>query len=636
MPAGSVGLAPRSGELALAKREVPLPLLQRLGERVELARPLVQLGLTLLRLPVRPLLSQAAAPAVNALSLSADGLGELLFAGRHLRDTPSQRLLELLELARPLLLPALCLARVAPQGRLQLLDRILFLPLALPPALHLAPLRFVHGSPVGALALARRPLLRALWFEESHGLDDRTSAMLQRLTPEDARILALESGAIVGHTCKVMIADGAGDTVERLQEQITQRIGLVPSCRQRIAPTPFHLAAPAWVDDPEFDVRHHVRAFPSDGVIDRVRLREIVATLMSERLQRDRPLWAIDAVGPLEDGRVALVWRIHHAMADGQATLGIGSMLLWSESPDEQGAAAPAPPAEPLPGPTSLLAAAATDHAQTLAGAALRAGRGLLSGKRWRESMAEIARAPSTIARELRPTHAASPFDARIGRRRRVAFIDRELDEVHRTAKACGAAVTVNDLVLSVVAGGLRRWLEARHGTIGPLRVQVPVSMHHSDEEPGAIPNRDSFINVELPVQEDDPVRRLLAVKEQTSVRKTAHDAEELYALFADVSHVSKSLFRLTHRLASNPHVFALSISNVRGPAGELYLAGGRIREFYSLAEIAPHHALRVSAGSFGGRMAIGLCADADAVPDLSLLAEGIEHSLEELTVPAK
>jgi hypothetical protein len=129
-------------------------------------------------------------------------------------------------------------------------------------------------------------------------------------------------------------------------------------------------------------------------------------------------------------------------------------------------------------------------------------------------------------------------------------------------------------------------------------------------------------------------VRRALAVSEQTKARKAGQDAEELYAIFADVAHVSKSLYRLAYRLASNPHVFALSISNVRGPSGELYLAGGRIREFYSLAEIAPHHALRVSADSFGGRMSIGLCADADAVPDLHVLADGMAESLAESTSP--
>ena len=114
--------------------------------------------------------------------------------------------------------------------------------------------------------------------------------------------------------------------------------------------------------------------------------------------------------------------------------------------------------------------------------------------------------------------------------------------------------------------------------------------------------------------------------------RKQGHDAEQLYTAFADVGHVSKHLFDLAHRIASNPHIFALSVSNVRGPAGTHYLAGGQIREVYSLAEIAPHHALRVSAISFAGRIAIGLCADGDAIPERTELAEGGERSLVELT----
>jgi hypothetical protein len=156
--------------------------------------------------------------------------------------------------------------------------------------------------------------------------------------------------------------------------------------------------------------------------------------------------------------------------------------------------------------------------------------------------------------------------------------------------------------------------------------------MHRHNEAPGAVPNRDSFINIELPVQEPDCALRVLAVNEQTRTRKAGQDAEELYALFADVGHVSKRLFRLAHKVAANPHLFALSISNVRGPSGDLYLGRGRIERLYSLAEIAPHHALRVSANSFGGRISIGLCADADAIPDLMVLADGLDESLDELT----
>ena len=458
--------------------------------------------------------------------------------------------------------------------------------------------------------------------------------MIERLPPEDARILALESGSVVGHTCKVLIAEGGGETVQRLRRQIQDRIGLARRCRRRIAPTPLRLAAPAWVDDPAFDVSLHVRSVPADGPLERPRLLEIVAQLMSERLPRDRPLWAIDVVEPLEDGGAAAIWRIHHAMADGQATMAIGSALLWSDFPNPE-PPPPPPPTEPVPGAATLAVVAAADHAQALAAAAARVGRGLVSRGRWRESLAELRRAPATISRELKPGGSPSPLDARIGRQRRVAFVDSDLQQVHATAHAAGAGVTVNDVLLAIVAGGLRDWLEQRHGSLDALRVQVPVSMHKSDEEPGAVPNRDSFINVQLPLQEDEPLRRLHAINEQTAARKATHDAEELYALFSDVAHVSKGLFRLAHRIASNPHVFALAISNVRGPAGTLYLAGERIREFYSLAEIAPHHALRVSAGSFGGRMSIGLSADAEAVPDLPVLVEGIQRSLRELTAAA-
>jgi diacylglycerol O-acyltransferase len=386
------------------------------------------------------------------------------------------------------------------------------------------------------------------------------------------------------------------------------------------------------VDDPDFDPARHVRAVPVEGPVTDAHLREIVARLMAERLPRDRPLWAIDVVEPLEGNKTALIWRIHHAMADGQATMAIGSALLWSDSADPAPDPPPAPPPGPPPTPSALVTTALSDHAQALGEAAYRIGHGLVAGGRRHQSLAELRRAPAVIRRELRPSHGASPLDAKIGRRRHVAFVDQAVDVVHQAAHGVGKGVTINDLLLGAVAGGLRRWLEARHGTIAPLRVQVPVSMHRQDEAPGAVPNRDSFINIELPVQEPDATRRVLAVNEQTRARKEGQDAEELYALFADVGHVSKSLFRLAHKLASNPHVFALSVSNVRGPAGSLYLAGGQIERMYSLAEIAPHHALRMSANSFGGRMSIGLCADADAIPDLPVLAGGLEEALDELT----
>src|SRR5262245_10022651 len=160
--------------------------------------------------------------------------------------------------------------------------------------------------------------------------------MAERLSPEDSRILALESKSIVGHTCKVVIAERSGDGVEYLRDRIARRIALAPSFRRRIVTTPYRLDAPVWADDPDFDVRRHVRAVPLTGPGGRDELHEIVAGLMAERLPRDRPLWSIDVVEPLEDGARAVVWRIHHAMADGQAAMAMGSALLWSDSTDEE------------------------------------------------------------------------------------------------------------------------------------------------------------------------------------------------------------------------------------------------------------------------------------------------------------
>jgi diacylglycerol O-acyltransferase len=136
-------------------------------------------------------------------------------------------------------------------------------------------------------------------------------------------------------------------------------------------------------------------------------------------------------------------------------------------------------------------------------------------------------------------------------------------------------------------------------------------------------------------VDEPDPAARVERIRAQTSDRKAHHDAEELFALFTDLSHLPGPLYRRAYRRVSDPRVFALAVSNVRGPDSARYLAGGRIREFYPLAEIAPHHALRVNAWSFSGRMSFGLCADADAVPDLDVLAGGLNASLEELLARA-
>jgi len=451
--------------------------------------------------------------------------------------------------------------------------------------------------------------------------------MLQRLSSEDARILALESGAVVGHTCRVIVAERrCVDVAGELRRRLEARLGDASELRRRLVETPLGLAGPAWVDDPDFDPAAQIVAVKRPGPASREELARIVAERMAERLDRSRPLWRIDVVD-LEDDLVAAIWRIHHALADGGATIKLGEAAIWEPSPGPPGPRDPPPAPAGVPGQLALAGAAVAEHGRRAAAGVAGAARAIASRRRWHEVRAELAAARPTLHRELTRLDGDSPFDAPIGRRRHVAFADLALDDVTAAAHAFDG-VTVNDMALALVAGAIRSWLERTDTVAGPLRVQVPVSMHRPHDRDS---NRDSFLNVDLPIAEPDPIRRLLAINEETRDRKQQHDAAELYALFTDLGHVSNRLYRRAYGRASDPHVFALSVSNVRGPAEARYLAGGRIRGCYGLAEIAPRHALRVSALSFGGRFSFGLCADADAVPDLDVLAAGLTTSLDEL-----
>jgi hypothetical protein len=207
--------------------------------------------------------------------------------------------------------------------------------------------------------------------------------------------------------------------------------------------------------------------------------------------------------------------------------------------------------------------------------------------------------------------------------------VDADLDELRRIGHAAPARATVNDVALSAVAAGLRRWLEGLGAPEEGLRVKVPVSLHRGDADDDA--NRDSFMIVDLPLAEREPLDRLCAVARETRECKVRHDAESLDTFFRDVSHLSRSLERFAQRWAMSPRVFTLNVSNVPGPRGPQRVLSSPLLELHSLAEIAHRHALRVAVVSAGGRISFGLCADPDAVDGLDGIARGIEHEIDAL-----
>ena len=467
-------------------------------------------------------------------------------------------------------------------------------------------------------------------------LDWAVSATPERLSFDDAQILGLESAAITGHTCKLVIVEPRRDGaigIEELRSHVEGRLGRVRRARQRVAMMPLRLARPAWVDDAGFDIREHVRLYESDGQVTRARLREIAAELMGERLDHTRPLWRMDLVAPLEGGGSAIVWRIHHCMADGVTAMRLGEQLLWDSEPEAE---APEPDRwspDPEPSSLNLLASDLGERAGEAARALPSVARRFASPREWVATARAAAALPGSLVRELTPVGSSSSLDRHIGRRRELAFTSHPLEELRAIEKAVGkrigARVTINDVVLAALTGALGSWL-GRETASEELRVQIPVSMHSRDERPDALGNRDSFLFVDLPVHESDPVRRLELINAETTVRKAAHDADALYAFFHALSRLGP-VGREALRAASGPREFSLSASNVPGPRERIYVMGAPVAQLYSIAEPADRHALRTSAVSYSGTMHFGLCTDPDALAGLAGLATGVDEAVEEL-----
>jgi len=398
----------------------------------------------------------------------------------------------------------------------------------------------------------------------------------QPLGEEDLAILALECDTIAGHTCKVVVLDAPGVTRPVLAQRVAERLDRAPMLACRLgAPT----GGWCWVPDPDFDVGDHV-VEDTGRPVDRSGLLAKVAELFERRLDRTRPLWAMTVV-QLDDGGTAIVWRIHHALADGTTTTRLGSLLLW----DDDG---------PPPAADQLARAHRADDARR---------RAHLSG---------------FLRREFSRQHDRSPFDGAVGTTREMGLATTSLAGLRAAAHAIDGA-TVNDAVLAVVAGALRRWLEERHGPVVNLRARVPVSLHHEGDETA---NRDSYFSLVLPVHEADPVARLRDVHRQTTLRKTADDAEEMETFYRELAAVSPRLERFAAKLADSPRRFALNISNVPGPRGQVAVLGSPVTQLFSFAEIGQHHALRVSAMSHADRLSLGFCADPVLVPGVQAMAE--------------
>jgi diacylglycerol O-acyltransferase / wax synthase len=445
--------------------------------------------------------------------------------------------------------------------------------------------------------------------------------------------LHAERGSIHVHVGATIIVEGAAPDYDRLLAHVEKRLLLVPRFRQRIVRIPLGIENPVWGDDPQFDARRHVRhvSVPRPGRLDQ--LRDIVGRVMSEPLDMERPLWQLYLVEGMS-GRHAYISKTHHALVDGVAAVDVGTILLDTSKRGTR-MQVPEKPWDPdEPSPTMLLTQAASERVRKPLRAAGRAARtAVTTPAQTAGRVLRTAEAFTSLA-SGGPRVPRSPLNVRIGRDRRIAWARTDLDRLKR-ARGIAEGSTVNDVVLSVAAGALRRYLEGRGDKVPAYLVAlVPVSIRRPNEK-GELGNRMSTIMVRLPLAEPDPRKRLEQLRDETKRLKESDNARAASLLIEATGWAPPTINRLLSSAMARPLIFNLVVSNVPGPQRPLYLLGRQIKEIYPFVPLSPqNHALSIGMISYDGRIYFGLAGDRDVVPDLDDLASALRESLREQPVP--
>lgn len=418
---------------------------------------------------------------------------------------------------------------------------------------------------------------------------------------------------------------------QQLAELVDSRLDLVPRYRQRIRQTPAGLAAPVWLDDENFDLGYHVRrtALPRPGSTEQ--LHELVARVLSRPLDRNRPLWEMYLVEGLAEGRVALVTKTHQALVDGIGAIEIGE-VLFDDTPDETGVSDLSPSVwVPRREPSTLgMVAGAVNEVVTRPGAIAGAVQHAVTDiGRTAGRVAAASTSALRVARTVTRPAQNSPLNVEIGEARRFATSQSSLAQLRLVHQHHDA--TIHDVVLAIVTGGLRSWLQMRGEPVtgrSTVRALVPVSVN----EPG-IDTTLATVVVELPVGEPSPVVRLHQVAYAMRAGLEDHRAVSAQRLAGLAGFAPATLHAAGARLAAglSHRVFNLLVTNAPGPQQPRYLAGARLLEAYPVSPLTKGQALSIGLTSYDGHVFAGLFGDRDAMPDLDTLGQCLDDALVEL-----
>jgi diacylglycerol O-acyltransferase len=486
----------------------------------------------------------------------------------------------------------------------------------------------------------------------------------ERLSALDAVFLAVERPVAPMHVGWVALFDppeeGRRPSAREIVAHLAARLDRAPRYRQRLAGVPFGLHEPEWVDDPAFDVRAHLHVGrgPLDALADRV---------LSTPLDRERPLWEM-WVSSSRDA-IAIVGKAHHCMVDGVAAMQLGELVMdrdanagaprgattktsaaaaatssrTATNGAPPGAAASRPngssrsdgsspgdgsSAPSMPSFADRLGRAALDRATEGATVALAPFRFVSSPLNVFGLPAGSVRAARAVAHAVLPPAPDSPLNLPGSPARRLVRLTRPLDDVRAVRKRFG--VTPNDVVLAAAAGGLRRFAERRGDPPRRLKAMVPADVRAGTDAPGG--NRISFLFIELPCDEPDPIGRLMTVHAATSQRERDGEAEAVDAALRALAHAPRTVQRTLAQAVAHPRFFNLVVSSIPGPAVPRYLRGCRLRAIHPAVPLADRHALSIGVVTVAGRACFGLYADAATLPDADALAADLDAAFEELS----
>jgi diacylglycerol O-acyltransferase / wax synthase len=457
---------------------------------------------------------------------------------------------------------------------------------------------------------------------------------MEPMSPLDAVFLHTEDGITHMHIGSCAIFEGPAPSIDEVTALIESKLPLLTRYRQKVRFVPAGLGHPVWVDDQHFDVQYHVRHSALAPPGDQHDLENLIGRLMSQELDRQRPLWEAWMIEGFADGRWALISKVHHCMVDGIAGTDLIATLL---DRDRSATIAAVEPWTPAAEPSDVRLA--VDAAVRLATAPARMVLALrpsdLHPKQIQRRLGDAAAGLGSLAVRLIPQVRQLSVEGAIGANRRWAAARCSLDDL----KAIGARFggSVNDVVLAVISGAFRSVLtdrgESADGAV--MRSLVPVSVRSVDDHRAN--NQVSLILADLPIGIADPVERLHATVEQMAALKQSHQVTAGELVVAAAGLVPPALLRIGLRSTMNalrrmPQRSVNTVTtNVPGPQYALYAVGREMIECLPFVPLSEGVRIGVAIFSYHGRIAFGVTGDYDTAPDVRFMASQIEAGVAEL-----